>query len=248
MTTRTQLVIEGDLVTEITIESGEDYDGNLWEKQIRGKTVRVEAWLEKVMAQRGEQFFVSTLADGRIVARKTQGVRECVVVEFSPMIRKFIWSEHKRESENHLYRVAFPWVYLVFRFNNGAMDRMYVFYRNSQAEGFDSEMYLTNLPNVFGEWYSGSRTDYKICTGEIPDLSKMSFVQKLNWLIQKFWDSQFNGDLKKEHWNPSVNLDGHPKSFQEWEDMSRSNPNFILTIPWRKLGKTIQQLLNEGVA
>jgi hypothetical protein len=247
MATQTKLVIEGDLVTKITVESGKDYDGNPWEKQIRGKTVNVNAWLEKVMADRGEQWFAPALSDGRIVARKTKGSREVVVVEFPPAVRRVI--EKIDQSDERARQVAFPWTYLVVRFYNGLVDTMYVFYRNQAAEGLDAEVCLPNLPNVYGEKYRGDRKDYCICTGTISGMdASWDVSRKLNWLVQKFWDSQFNRDLIGEHWEPSSNLEGHPKSFADWEKRSKEDPAFILRINWRPLGQTIQQLLDKGVA
>jgi hypothetical protein len=237
-------VIEGDLVIKVTIEFGKDYDGNLWEKQSRGKSVKVEAWLEKVMADRGEQMFAPALSDGRILARKTKGSREVVVIEFAPTIRRIIWSEDKSESDERAYSVAFPWTYLVVRFYNGSVDKMYVFYRNDPAQSMSADFCLPNLPNLYGQG-----DDYKICTGTISGLqTDWSLEKKLDWLSRKFWDSQFNKDLRGEHWDPSRKLTGHPQSFSEWEEKSRSDPGFILKIPWRPLGKTLQQVLDEGVA
>lgn len=242
MATQTKLVIEGDLVTKITVESGKDYDGNLWEKQSRGKTVNVNAWLEKVMADRGEQWFTPALSDGRILARKTKGSREVVIVEFSPAVRRVI--EKIDQSDERARQVAFPWVNLVIRFYNGSVDTMYVFYRNTQVDSLGADLCLPNLPNVYG-----SDKGYRICTGTISGLqTDWSLERKLSWLVRNFWDSQFNTDLTDKHWKPCKGISGHPQSFAQWEEMSRSNPNFILSIDWRKTDKTVQSVLDEGVA
>lgn len=239
MTTRTQLVIEGDLVTKVTIEEGYDTYFGSWRRESIGRTVRVDEWLGAVLAARGEEFFVPQLSNGRIVARKTKGVREVVVIEFQPAVRRIIWSEDKRTER--AYQVAFPFVYMVVLVHNGAVEAMYVYYRNEGAESLGAELLLPNLPNVSGEC--------NICTGTISGVqSDWSFAKKLDWLVRKFWDSQFNRDLDNYQWDPSRKLDGHPRTFAEWEEKTRSDPSFILKIQWRSSGKTIQQVLDEGVA
>lgn len=242
MATTKRIIIEGDLVTVVTIEEGKNYDGSTYRKETIGKTVKVDEWLEAVLATRGDQIYLPQLSDGQIIARKTKGVREVVVVEYRPAVRRIIWSEDKRT--DRLHQLAFPYVYLVIRFYNGAVDTMYVYYRNEGTESLSADLYLSNLPNVYGSDYG-----YKICTGTISGLqSDWSFAKKLNWLAQQFWNSQFNKDLISYHWEPSMRLVGHPRSFADWEEKSRSDPGFILKIQWRSANKTIQQVLDEGVA
>jgi hypothetical protein len=242
MPTTTKFVIEGDLVTKITVENGKDYDGSTYERTKTFGTVELKPWIEQLVAARGEQFFVPQLSEGQIIARKTKGAREVVIVEYAPAIRRVIEVVDDRYSER-ARMIAFPYVYLVIRFRNGMVDTMYVFYRNSRAESLDAELYLPNLPNVYDRGQG-----YKICTGTISGLdASWSLARKIEWLARKFWDSQFNHDLIAYHWHPSIGLGGHPQSFAEWEEKSRTDPQFILKIDWRKLDKTVQQILDEGV-
>jgi hypothetical protein len=240
MATSKKLVIEGELVTSVTVEVGENSEST-YRRETTGKTIRVDSWLAEILAQRGEQVFAPALSEGRILARKTKGARECVVVEFSPAVRRVI--EKVDQSDEHARQVAMPWIYLVVRFYNGSVDTMFVFYRNDRVDSLSAEFCLSNLPNVYG-----SDKGYKICTGTVSGLkADWSLESKIDWLVRNFWDSLFNKDLLDHHWNPSRKLAGHPQTFAEWEEKSRSDPGFILKIQWRPLGKTIQQVLDEGV-
>ena len=240
MATRTQLVIEGNLVTKKSIESGTDYNGSSWEKVSTVKSIEINSWLEEVMRLRGGQTFTPQLTQGHLLAFKSEGVREVAVIEFRPAVRRIIeiiddpYNEHAR-------LVSFPWVYLVIRFYNGAVSNMYVFYRNTQVENINAEMHLPNLPNVYD--------DCSICTGEISGLrSGWDLSNKLDWLVNQFFDSVFNTDLLSNHWKPCCLLNDHPQTFADWEAKSKTDPKFILRINWRPLGKTLQQILDEGVA
>ena len=238
---KTVFVIEGALVTKRVIEEGTNFDGSRWVRETTHGTVRLEDWLEKLWAARGDQTFTPQLQGGHLLARKSRGEKECVVVEFRPAVRRII--EKVDQSDERARLLAFPWVYLVIRFRSGAVDKMYVFYRNSRAEDPSVELYLPNLPNVYGR-----DRGYKICTGSVSGLDPAwPLACRLDWLVRSFWDSQFNRDLLSEHWSPSTRLAGHPRSFAEWGRKSQEDPSFILKIPWRPLGKTIQDLLEEGV-
>lgn len=242
MATRTQLVIEGNLVTKKIIESGTSFNGSSWEKISTEKSIEINSWLEEVIRQGGEQAFTPQLAQGHLLARKSKGMREVAIIEFQPAVRRIIEiiDDHYNE---HARLVSFPWVYLIVRFYNGTVDTMYVFYRNERAESVNADVYLPNLPNVHD-----FSLDFKVCTGNISGLrSEWSLSKKIDWLVCQFFDSVFNKDLLYNHWEPCLRLEGHPQSFADWEQRSKEDPKFILRINWRSLGKTLQQLLDEGV-
>lgn len=242
MAKRTKIVIEGTLVSKITVEDGENHDGSKWRRETTHGAVKLEEFVGQLVAARGEQTFAPQLQDGHLLARKSEGTKECVMIEFAPRVRRII--ETVDQYEERARQLAFPFVYLVVCFRSGAVDRMYVFYRNSRAEDVGAELCLPNLPNVYGD-YRG----HKICTGSMSGMdTTWPLARKLDWLVRNFWDSQFNTDLVEYHWRPSRQLAGHPHSFAEWEQMSQENPGFILGISWRPLGKNIQQVLDEGVA
>lgn len=245
MATRHQLVIEGSIVTKVTIEEGADYNGTSWRRETLGGAVQLDSWIGAFLAARGEQTFVPSLAEGHLLARKSAGERECVIVELPPAIRRVV--ERVDDSSDPRARLlAFPWVYLAVRFVRGAVDIMKVFYRNLAAESVEAELSLPNLPNIYG-----SVDGYKLCTGKWNGCdSSWPLCSKADWLVRGFFDSPFNTDLVDKHWNPSRRLAGHPQSFQQWEEQSKADPRFILGISWRSADPkmTVQAVLDKGVA
>lgn len=239
MTKKQQLVISGALVTKVTTEEGTGSDGSTWRRETQHGSVSLEDWLEQVLAARGTTTFNPQLSDGQIIARKTAGSKECVVVELKPAVRRIIERVSDRYNER-ARQLAFPYVYLVLNLTRGALEKMFVFYRNAPAEDLGAKLGCSNLPNVYG---SGS-----VCTGSMSGMQPAwSLVTKVDWLVRGFWDSQFNRDLLDDNWRPSTRLAGHPQDFTEWEQMSQEDPRLILGITWRSAGKTIQQVLDEGV-
>lgn len=237
MPTRTQLVIEGDLVTKIEIEEGES-GGRHFRRETEVATVELPSLLDALVQARGAEWFMPRLSSGQIIARKTAGSREVAVVEFAPAIRRIIETVH--QSDPRARQLAFPWVYLVGSFTKGALAQVKVFYRNEPAGEVSAELFWPNLPNV----YAGGI----ICTGNVSGSDpSWSLAQRCDWLSRSFWDSRFNTDLISDHWRPSQRLSNHPQSFAEWEQMSASDPSFVLGIGWRPAGTSIRQELDQGV-
>lgn len=236
MATRTQLVIEGDLVTQVTFETGASALGP-WSKKTTGRSVRIEDWLAAYMAAQDEMIFVPQMECGQMIARKSFGEKECVIVEMRPALHRLLETISGNPRARQL---AFPWVYLAIRFVGGAVDYIRVFYRNEKAFDASAELFWPNLPNVY--------KDGKLCTGTISGCRPTDpMVKRLDWIVRSFWDSQFNNDLSEEHYTPSKGLTNHPQTFAEWEEMSATDPMFILGIQWRSSGLTIQQVLDRGV-
>lgn len=233
-----QIVIQEGLVTKVTKESGQDWSGQSWEKTSLGKSVEVETWLAEIIKQRGAQTFSPSLTDGHIVAQKSQGAKEVIVVELKPAIRRIV--ENVDDGSEHARLIAMPWVYLVYTFDNKNVDQVKIFFSNEKISGLDAELCKPNLPNV--------HDSCKVCRGSVPGpTSSWTLDKKLDFLVAQYFDSVFNSDLIKEHWKPSKYLADHPQSFAEWEAKSKDDPKFILKIDWRKSGKTLQQILDEGV-
>ena len=243
-TTRHQLIIEGSIVTKVTIEEGAEYNGATYRREREEGAVQLDRWIDSCLAARGEQIFTPSLAEGHILARKSAGERQSLIIELPPAIRRVL--ERVDQSSSRARLLAFPWVYLVARLVRGAVDTIKVFYRNSAAESVEAELSLPNLPNIYGRGEG-----YKLCTGYWSGCdSSWSLQRKADWLVQGFFDSPFNTDLIGEHWNTSRRLAGHPQTFAEWEKLSKTDPKFILGISWRSADPrlTIQAVLDKGVA
>jgi len=237
MPTRTQLVIEGNLITKTEVEEGES-GGRRFRRETEVATVKLPELLDALVEARGDEWFVPRLSNGQIIAHKTAGSREVAVIEFAPAVRRII--ESVDQSDPRARQLAFPWVYLVASFAGGGLSYIKPFFRNEPAGEVSAELNWSNFPNVY--------SDGRLCTGSVSGCdTSWPLARRSDWLAQMFWDSQFNRDLLSEHWDPSRKLATHPQSFAEWEQMSASDPSFVLGIGWRPAGTTIRQELDQGV-
>lgn len=241
MATRTQIVIEGELVTKITIDEGENWDKSCWMKETR-QTVRLSDWLEALRAQEGNLDFLPPLSCGHIVARQNKGNRSCVVVQLLPGIRSFYFSPHSR-----LYRVAMPYVIVVVDFVGQAIDGassrnrcgIYMFYRNESVTDLDDELSHCNMPNVYG--------DGAFCWGGETIPLDLSLGRKIEEVVKAIFASHFNNHEIGYQWDPAKGILNHPQSFEEWERRSVEDPAFVLKLAWRPSGLTVRQALERGV-
>lgn len=146
--TRQQLIIEGSVVTRVTIEEGTDSYGRTFRKETSEKPVELGGWLAAFVAARGEQSFTPALAEGRILARKAAGNKECVIVELPPAVRRIL--EKIDQYEVRARQVAMPWTYIIFRFVGGSIETIGLYYRNERADSLGAEMFRHNMP-IFTE-------------------------------------------------------------------------------------------------
>jgi hypothetical protein len=240
MATRKQIVIEGDLVHLVVIETGKNRDRSGWEKKTTTGTIRLSDWLDTLEAEKGKTEFLPPIKYGHIVARKEKGNRSAVVVQLPPSVRSFYYSPEKRT-----YNVAYPYTYFVIQFIGEAVNAksagnkvgISFFYRNSPINSLDDEMLRSNMPNVFKEG--------KICWSRDTIDVSLPLATKVEKIIEAFWSSNFNHHEMGENWEPSTGIPGHPQSFAKWQEMTEIDPAFVLEISWRKTHKSVRELMEE---
>lgn len=243
MATRTLLEIEGGIVTKKIIEEGCDSHGP-WRREHTKGAVNLQNWLAEVKAQQGEKMVIPTLPHGQIVGTNSKGDRSCLLVQLPPSMRSFYYSP-----KNRLYNVAFPWVLILVKFIGNAVDasntgnkvNIYMFYRNAPVTSGEDEVFFNNMPNTF--------SDGRLCWSDKTFPLSWSKAKISFGVVGEIFKSNFNDHEITHQWGAAKRaVSGHPKSFSEWEDLSKIDPNFVLQLPWRKSGKSVNDLLEIGVS
>jgi len=210
---------------------------------IRRSRTKLADWEAQLCAQQGAMEFLPPVSCGWIVAQKTKGERSCVVVQLPPAIRKWTYTPDSR-----IYTTAFPFIILGINFIRGAIDGassanqcgVFIYYRNQSIVTLDDELNYPNMPNIY--------QDGSLCWGteRIPLDAPLS--RKVELVVSAIFASNFNSHELGYHWKPSKDgIQGHPKTFSEWETRSREDPSFVLKLAWRPAGISIQGVLDRWV-
>lgn len=243
MTTRQQLVIEGDLVSKVTLEDGKHYDGSVWHQETTHGTVKLGDWLDNVRAAEGTVEFLPPISLGHIAARMQKGNRSAVAVQLPPAIRSFVYTPDSR-----VYRVAMPHIVMLIQLIGEAVDAVstgnkvgiYLYYRNRPVDSLDDELFFSNMPNIYANG--------QVCWGTDRIPLDAPLGRKVEMVIDGFFRSNFNQHELGEQWRPAVSeIAGHPQTFEEWETRSAEDPTFVLALPWRPAGINLRQALERGV-
>ena len=237
---KTSIIIEGDITTKVVENRQKKSDGTETVSQVK-TSVRTEDWFNVIKTELTPPFecVVPAMPTGsRIAAMAKTGDRSVFIVEMSPTIRnlKVDFGEG-----NKLYKLSFPFVYLVQRFvGQEANGNPLIYYRNEPIFGEGDPLLRPNLPNIYD--------NYSVCWGSSnAAISSQPINIKLANICQIFWQSQFNKDLAGNFWEPARSLEGHPKSCEEGEKKTGEDPSFILKIKWLPTDKTVADILKWGV-
>lgn len=232
--------IKGDITTKVVEIRQKRSDGTESVTQSRS-SVRTEDWFNAIKAELTPPFecVIPAMPLGsRIAAMAKTGDNSVYIVEMSPAIREL---RVNFEEGDKLYKLSFPFVILVQRFIGQELNGSpLIFYRNEPIIGGEDGLMRPNLPNIGSDHYVCWGSSWKINSSQVLNI-------KLAQICQNFWQSQFNKDLWKNFWKPSLGLEGHPKSMPEWEQMTGADPSFILKIKWPPAGKTVADILKWGV-
>jgi hypothetical protein len=72
-----------------------------------------------------------------------------------------------------------------------------------------------------------------------------SLEEQIQIVIQEFWESPF-GDEVTGNWTwARRNITNHPRTFAQWEEMTKVNPNFVLKLEWRPVEKNLKERIYE---
>lgn len=176
----------------------------------------------------------------------TNGVSTHVVIEQKPTLRTvnfssaFFLRELKtilRSDAHGNIQLAFPYVVFAFTFFHGInLSTFHVFYRNKPLEALGDPLFRVNLPNT--------HIDGSVCMG-FDGFKSYSIAGRVDEYIAHFWRSTFNTDLIGNTYTPSKSIDERIQDVYSWAHASKSDPLFVLQVPWLASLKTLSGIFNE---
>jgi hypothetical protein len=168
-----------------------------------------------------------------------------LAVEHLPQCRSLRASWEKKGGEDYrTYRLAFPYILYLLSFYRGDLQEMKMFYRPGPLTSLDDTLYHTNLPNVRGE--PGHYGSQRVCLRYRPEmLEGVPLAQSVPTLIEFFWSTGFNQDIKGSAFERAQNLNPSIASFEAWESATEQDPLFPLQIDWEPTDRTIPGLWLE---
>jgi hypothetical protein len=182
----------------------------------------------------------------RRVAVRNDNLIEIHVLEQKPQARQVTWNVGGQRIDLKKFELSYPYIGFRFTFYQGLFDSLFLYYRNSPANGSpDTRFYPSNLCNVAGNG--------KVCLGNgiqetLSRFAGLSKDKQIEHILNFFWfDSAFDlGHMPDANFLPWANMEPELRSLEEWEKCTLRNPLFILSINWERRGIwfTLDQLLN----
>lgn len=182
----------------------------------------------------------------RIIATRKIDPLEIRLLEQRPQVRQVTWNVGGQRIELKKFEHSYPYINFRFAFYQGFLDSLFLYYRNSPANGSpDTRFYPSNLCNVAGNG--------KVCLGRgigesLLQIAGLNIDKQIEHILNFFWfDSAFDvGHIPEANFLPWANIEPQLKTLEEWEKSTLRNPLFILSINWERRGIwfTLDQLLN----
>jgi len=168
-----------------------------------------------------------------------------LVVEHPPQGRSLRGSWEKKGGDDYrTYRLAFPYVLYLLSFYRGLLEEMKMFYRVGPLTSLEDPLFHTNLPNVRGE--PGHYGSQRVCLRYQPEmLEGVPLAVAVPALIDFFWSTGFNQDIKGSAFERAQTRDPRVATFEAWEAATREDPLFPLQIEWEQADRTIPGLWLE---
>lgn len=183
----------------------------------------------------------------------TRGNSTLVVIELFPQVRQVSWISDDskiRYGEGTRYEsvnLAFPFIVIPTLFINGWMcNYQQLFYRTRPLSSEQDALFLPNLLNVAPAYGYISC----FCLKEIENVSGLAMGEQIQKVIQHFWEAGFNESMNPHggsYWDRMrrVNLDPRISSLECWQRATQEDPLFMLKIPWKIAGVTLQEVVDR---
>jgi hypothetical protein len=177
---------------------------------------------------------------------RTAGPNTAFVVEQPPQVRRLRWGTG-RTGDGGPYRevrLAFPYVVCLFIFFREDFEDLRLYYRTSPLQGLTDPLSCPNLLNVQGG------TDLLACCracvrGRPEELSGYPLADQAWRLLEFFWETAFNADVKDDTFTRSRSLDPRIAGVEAWEAATAADPLFVLQVPWIPAGLTLGEAIDR---
>jgi hypothetical protein len=182
----------------------------------------------------------------QILFERTNGYLTATVTIQKPMVRETIWD--LRDTQIRL--LAFPYCIFVVGLWREELAKIYIYYSNSMITSLNDSLYMSNLPNVY--------VDDSCCLGDGAQVEELrqrvrhlSHDERIKRLVDEFWRFAFNGHMVSNRFKPIASQEPRLRSLEVWEENSRVNRGFILSVDWQRactVNQAIERCLHNHIA
>lgn len=227
---------DGDLAHVVRIS------GN---RRIKEGTVSLPDLIVAMIRKNSRNNIVSTpmMIPGTRYYVKTGNMTEVVVVEDRPQMRTILTSEGT-------FHLAFPYVVYVFTIQNGHMPayKSRIFFRNAPLESIDDQLFLCNLTHTnvdpAGGYGVGAVCMKAVISDEDPLTAKIAANLNYYWTTRFDWAGS-NGFFKG--FEKTKGQDIRISSLEEWQEASKKDPLFILSVSWLDAGTKLRDVISSVI-
>jgi hypothetical protein len=182
-----------------------------------------------------------------------------VIQELDPELRRMMWiapdspQPRGKEARYEPRQLATPYIVLKVPFMHGRVTgRVELFYRNRPLEKLDDELYWSNLLNVSPHAYHCKAW---LCTQYLAHElagAPPGVTSGLNALMHHTfglggwnWSSDLSEGKSAFTLAKEMDVDPRVIDVDRWEQESLADPKFVLQVPWKPVGLTVRQLIQD---
>jgi hypothetical protein len=190
----------------------------------------------------------------RFIRRRGEVV--VLVIEEKPQVRTVRWLtddspvSYGSGAVYRIARLAFPFMVLIIAFRGGELTGyQQCFYRSVPLRRLDDQLFLPNLYNVA----RGYGQPCWICLANLTkSLSTLPWEDKVREIRAHLWGAGFNRSSEEHegmsYWQAMRQVDPRLKNLAVWEEASKKDPFFPLTVKWQSAGTTVGEVVEEALS
>lgn len=177
---------------------------------------------------------------------RTAGPNTAIVVELAPQVRRLRWGSGRMGEEGPYreVRLAFPYVICLLIFFREEFEDLRLYYRMSPLQALTDPLFCPNLLNVQGG--NDLMASCRACVrGRPEDLGNYPIAEQVRLLLEFFWETGFNADVKDDAFTRSRSLDPRIASVEAWATATAADPLFVMQIPWMPAACTLVEAIDR---
>ncbi len=168
-----------------------------------------------------------------------------LVIEEPPRIRRVRWSAKTLKSEGSYteHHLAFPYIVYLVGFYQTDFDAMRIYFRATPLGSEKDALHLPNLWNV--QAAESPLVRCRACLRGRPEGLSRPVGEQAAALIEFFWATGFNQDIEDNCFDRARTRDPRIANLVAWEEATRADPLFPLSVPWEPVGLSLGQALDH---
>ena len=177
---------------------------------------------------------------------RTAGPNTAFVVELAPQVRRLRWGTGRTGDDGPYreVRLAFPYVICLLLFFREEFEDLRLYYRTSPLQALTDPLFCPNLLNVQGG--NDLMASCRACVrGRPEDLGNYPIAEQVPRLLEFFWETGFNADVKDDAFTRSLSLDPRIASVEAWARATAADPLFVMQVPWMPAGCTLGEAIER---